>query len=96
MVVKCKKAWRVSLGKRGKDLLSFRVRPSGSGYFVAWRSGDNERYVCYLAAGEWRTAKKGRAASFAQLVTAKLDARLAAGETLDKLTGLQDAVQAFH
>ena len=96
MVVKCKKAWRVSLGKRGKDLLSFRVRPSGSGYFVAWRSGNAERYVCYLAAAEWKSAKKGSAASFAQLVTAKLDGRRAGGETLDKIASLQAAVRVFH
>src|SRR5262249_33618581 len=93
---KGKKAWRVSLGKRGKDLLSFRVRPSGSGFFVAWRSGNSERYVCYLSVAEWRMAEKGRPASFARLITAKLDTRGAAGESLDKLAGLQDGVRAFH
>src|SRR5262249_28739827 len=61
---KGKKAWRVSLGSRGKNLLSFRVRPSGSGFFVAWRSGNSERYVCYLSAGEWQAAKRGSSAGF--------------------------------
>jgi hypothetical protein len=90
------KAWRVSLGKRGKNLLSFRVRPSSSGFFVSWRSGNSERYVCYLSAAEWQTAKKGSPASFARLITAKLDARIATGENLERLVGLTDAVRAFH
>jgi hypothetical protein len=92
---KGKKAWRVSLGKRGKNLLSFRVRPSGSGFFVAWRLGNSERYVCYLSSGEWQTAKRGSSASFARLITAKLDTRRVAGETLDKIVGLRDQVKAF-
>jgi hypothetical protein len=92
---KGKKAWRVSLGKRGKDLLSFRIRPSGSGFFVAWRSGTSERYVCYLAADEWRAAKWGSPARFARLILAKLDARRDAGETLDKISSLQDLVKEF-
>jgi hypothetical protein len=92
---KGKKAWRVSLGKRGKNLLSFRVRPSGSGFFVAWRSGNSERYVCYLSADEWGGAKRGSSSVFARLIDAKLDARREGGESLDKIAGLQDPVKAF-
>jgi hypothetical protein len=92
---KGKKAWRVSLGKRGKNLLSFRVRPSGAGFFVAWRSGSSERYVCYLSADEWRAAKRGSPAGFARLIVAKLDARREVGETLDKIASLYDLVSAF-
>jgi hypothetical protein len=40
-------------------------RPSGSDFFVAWRSGNSECYVRYLSADEWRGAKKESAASFA-------------------------------
>jgi hypothetical protein len=92
---KGKKAWRVSMGKRGKNLLSFRVRPSGSGFFVAWRSGNSERYVCYLSAAEWRAAKRGSSAGFARLIIAKLDARRDVGEMLDRIASLQDLVKAF-
>lgn len=94
-VYKGKKAWRVSLGKRGRDLLSFRVRPSGSGFFVSWRSGTTERYVCYLSAEEWKAAKRGSQSSFARLIISKLDARSAAGESLDKISSLRDLAQAF-
>src|SRR5262249_24648972 len=89
------KAWRVSLGKRGKDLLSFRVRPSGSGYFATWRSGNSERYICYLSAAEWQTARKGSPSSFARLIAAKLTARADAGEDLAKLIGLQDRLKGY-
>src|SRR5262249_35223181 len=89
------KAWRVSLGKRGQNLLSFRVRPSGSGYFATWRSGNSERYICYLSAAEWQTAKKGSPSSFARLIAAKLTARADAGEDLAKLIGLQDRLKGF-
>jgi hypothetical protein len=41
-----------------------------------------------LSAVEWRTAKEGSAAGFAQFVTAKIGARRAAGETLDKIDSL--------
>jgi hypothetical protein len=94
-VYKGKKAWRVSLGKRGKDLLSFRVRPSGSGFFVSWRSGTTERYVCYLSAEEWKAAKRGSQSSFARLIVSKLDTRRDAGESLDKISGLRELAQAF-
>ena len=77
------------------DLLSFRVRPSGSGFFVAWRSGDSERYVCYLSTDEWWAAKRGSSAGFARLIVVKLDARRDAGETLDKIASLYDLVSAF-
>jgi len=89
------KAWRVSLGKRGQNLLSFRVRPSGSGYFATWRSGNSERYICYLSAAEWQTAKKGSPSSFARLIAAKLTARADAGEDLAKLIGLRDHLKGF-
>jgi len=59
------------------------------------RSGNSERYVCYLSAVEWQTAKKGSAASFARMIAAKLDARRDAGEDPVKLVGLQDRVKAF-
>jgi hypothetical protein len=91
-----KKAWRVSLGKRGKNLLSFRIRPINSGFVVTWRTGKAEPYVCYLSAGEWQGAKRGSSASFGKLITAKLDARRDAGEALDKIASLQDSVRAFH
>jgi hypothetical protein len=90
-----KKAWRVSLGKRGRNLLSFRVRPINSGFAVTWRTGKTEPYVCYLSADEWRAAKRGSSAGFARLIGAKLDARRAAGEALDKIASLQDLVKAF-
>lgn len=92
---KGQKAWRVSLGKRGKDLLSFRVRPSSSGYFVAWRSGNSERYVCYLSAAEWQAARKGSPAGFARLIGSRLEARRDAGEDLGKISGLQDRLKGF-
>jgi hypothetical protein len=91
-----KKAWRVSLGKRGQNLLSFRVRPINSGYAVTWRSGNSERYVCYLAASEWRSVRRENAAGFASLIAGKLNARYAAGEDTSKLSGLCERVQAFQ
>jgi hypothetical protein len=95
MTYKWKKAWRVSLGKWGKNLLSFRVRPSRSGFFVAWRSGNSERYVCYLSADEWQATKRGSSAASAGLIGAKLEARRSAGETLEKIANLHDLVKEF-
>jgi hypothetical protein len=90
-----KKAWRVSLGKRGRNLLSFRVGPINSGFAVTWRTGKTESYVCYLSAGEWQAAKRGSSVGFARLIGAKLGARCDAGETLDKIATLRDLVKAF-
>jgi hypothetical protein len=94
---KGKKAWRVSLGIRGKNLLSFRVRPAGSGFGVTWRNGRRESYVCYLSAAEWRTARKGSARSFAALITDRIEQRKARGESDPlRIDGLLRRVQAFQ
>jgi hypothetical protein len=90
-----KKAWRVSLGKRGRNLISFRIRPINSGFVVTWRTGKAEPYMCYLSAAEWGTAKKGSSANFARLIVSKLDARRDAGETLDRIADLNDFLKAF-
>jgi hypothetical protein len=70
-------------------------RAPGSGFFVAWRLGNSERYVCNLSAAEWGTAKKRSSASFTHLTTAKLNARRVGGETLNKIARLHDIVKAF-
>lgn len=86
---------------KGSKQTSFRVRVSDVGFRVCLVFYDEagkrrERYLCYLSASEWKQAKRGNLASFAQIVTDKLIER-ASKEDADgkKLDELMRRVKAF-
>lgn len=75
----------VKTGKRGEKKADFRVRLADSGFrivlsFYDTNGARKERYCRYLSADEWREAKRKSLATFARMITGKVEARYAAGD----------------
>jgi hypothetical protein len=96
-VYRGEKSWRVTMGKRGKNLLSFRVRPDKSGFGVTWRTAGREPYVCYLSAQKWQSLKRqANTRSFARTIADKIEQRIASGDVAaGKLDGLLGQLKTF-
>jgi hypothetical protein len=96
-VYKGEKSWRVTMGKRGKNLLSFRVRPDKSGFGVTWRTAGREPYVCYLSAQTWQSLRKSKSTrSFARTIAERIGERITSGDVeAGKLDGLFGQLKTF-
>lgn len=99
------KAWTVSMGGkgrgRGSEKLRLRVRPSDAGFSVSARFKDQtgkwrEPYACYLAAGEWRSARSMTPSRFADFIYRKIEQRRSEGADPDKVDLLLKKVGAFR
>lgn len=99
------KAWTVSLGGKGRgrgaEKLRLRVRPSDAGFSVSARFKDQtgkwrEPYACYLAAGEWRSARGMTPSGFADFICRKIEQRRNEGADPEKVDLLLEKVGAFR